>query len=172
METTQITTQMTLSGCLPELEVPMINTMMACLGREHAKLDGQILQLALAATSLAREPEAPAAKQRAVEAWEEIHRDLWSHLQIEDGLVYSWGEAHQALSGTLLNSLKSERQTLHKLVAALHELASGEAGESETRAERSNFARTLLALAQTLDSHVERYNGQVRPSILRALFQR
>jgi hypothetical protein len=35
-----------------------------------------------------------------------------------------------------------------------------------------SFAETLLALAQTLDSHVERYDGEVLPSILRALFHR
>jgi hypothetical protein len=38
--------------------------------------------------------------------------------------------------------------------------------------DRDVFARTLLALAQTLDSHVERYDGEVLPSILRALFHR
>jgi hypothetical protein len=30
---------------------------------------------------------------------------------------------------------------------------------------------TLLALARTLDSHVERYDAEVLPSILRALSQ-
>jgi hypothetical protein len=35
--------------------------------------------------------------------WDEIRQDLWSHLQIEDGLV-SWGEAHHAIPGALLDS--------------------------------------------------------------------
>ena len=35
--------------------------------------------------------------------WDEIRQDLWSHLQIEDGLV-SWGEAHHAIPGALLDT--------------------------------------------------------------------
>ena len=77
MEATQVTTQMTPCGSpLPELEVPMINTMVRCLGREHRKLDGLILQLAFAATRLAGDSEAVTANQRAVEVWDEIRRDL------------------------------------------------------------------------------------------------
>jgi hypothetical protein len=36
--------------------------------------------------------------------------------------------------------------------------------------DRSAFGQTLLSLAWTLDSHVERYDSGVVPSILRALF--
>ena len=35
--------------------------------------------------------------------WDEIRQDLWSHLQIEDRLV-SWGEAHHAIPGALLDT--------------------------------------------------------------------
>jgi len=35
----------------PDLEVPMINSLVSCLAREHLKLDEQILQLTLVATS-------------------------------------------------------------------------------------------------------------------------
>jgi len=73
---------------LPELEVPMINTMVACLGVEHRKLNGLDMRLALAASRLADDPGAITASQ-ALEVWEEIRQDLWSHLQIEDELV-SW----------------------------------------------------------------------------------
>jgi hypothetical protein len=38
--------------------------------------------------------------------------------------------------------------------------------------DRVELARTLIARAQTLDSHVERYDGEVLPSILRTLFHR
>ena len=41
------------SSPLPELEVPMINTMVACLGVEHRKLNGLNMQLAYGATRLA-----------------------------------------------------------------------------------------------------------------------
>jgi hypothetical protein len=51
-------------------------------------------------------------------------------------------------------------------------LSSEVDSEPRTAGGRAIFARTLLALAQTLDSHVERYEGEVLPSILRALFQR
>jgi len=34
------------SGPLPELEIPMINTMVACLGVEHRKWNGLNMQLA------------------------------------------------------------------------------------------------------------------------------
>jgi len=157
---------------LPELEVPMISTMVTCLGSEHRKLAEHTLQLALAATRLASDPDALTANQRAIEVWDQIRRDLWSHLQIEDGLVFSWGEAHQAISPALLDTLKVERQEMRTLMAALPELASGEGRGPESASERGTFAWILIALAQNLDSHVERYDAQVLPSILRAVFPR
>jgi hypothetical protein len=173
MEATQVTAQMTPCGNpLPELEVPMINTLVTCLASEHRKLDDHILQLAVAATTLASDPDALTANQWAVEAWDEIRRDLWSHLQIEDGLVFSWGQAHHAMSGTLLDTLKIERQEMGKLVAALPGLSPGVGSEPRRAGDRGVFARTLLALVRTLDSHVERYDSEVLPSILRALFHR
>jgi hypothetical protein len=58
---------------------------------------------------------------------------------------------------------------MRKLIATLHERSLGV--DRKLRAgDRSAFAQTLLALARTLDSHVERYDGGVLPSILRALF--
>ena len=173
MEATQITTQMTPCGSpLPELEVPMINTMVTCLGSEHRKLDDHILQLAFAATTLASDPNALTANQRAVEAWDEIRRDLWSHLQVEDGLVFGWGGAHHAISVTLLNALKVEHEEMRKSVAALPTLYSGVNGNPQTERDRAAFARTLLAFSRTFDSHVERYEGEVLPSILRAVFHK
>jgi hypothetical protein len=179
MDATQVTTQMTPCGsALPELEVPMINTMVTCLGSEHRKLDEHTLQLAFAATRLASDPDSPAAKQRAIEVWDEIRLDLWSHLQIEDG-VFSWGEAHHAISDTLRETIQTERQEMRKLVAALPALSSDVDREPRTTGDDAIFsqtplalAQTLLALARTLDSHVERYEGEVLPSILRALFHR
>jgi hypothetical protein len=58
---------------------------------------------------------------------------------------------------------------MRKLIATLRELSSGVDREQTARG-RTAFARTLLALARTLDSHVERYDGGVLPSILRAPF--
>jgi hypothetical protein len=100
--------------------------------------------------------------------WDEIRQDLWSHLQIEDGLVF-WGEAHHAISGTLIDTLNKEPQEMRKLIATLQERSLG-TDRKLTAADRSGFAQTLLALARTLDSHVERYDGEVLPLILRALF--
>jgi hypothetical protein len=57
-------------------------------------------------------------------------------------------------------------------VDARRALSSGPDREPQTAGERSSFAQTLLALARTLNSHVERYHGEVLPSILRALFQK
>ena len=103
MEATEVTTQMTFRcSPLPELEVPMINTMVTCLGSEHRRLNYTTVQLAFAATRLASDPGAVIANQRALRLWEEIPHDLWSHLQIEDSLVHSWGEAHPAIPGALL----------------------------------------------------------------------
>jgi hypothetical protein len=79
------------------------------------------------------------------------------------------GEAHHAISGALLDTLKNERQEMRKLIAALHELSLGLDREL-TGGVHSAFAQTLLALARTFDSHVDRYDGGVLPSILRALF--
>jgi hypothetical protein len=153
---------------LPELEVPMINTMVACLGVEHRKLNGLDMRLALAASRLADDPGAITASQQALEVWEEIRQDLWSHLQIEDELV-SWGEARHAIPSALLDRLKNERQEMRNLITTLHERSLGLDHEL-TAGDRSAFAQTLLALARTLDSHVERYDTGVVPLILRALF--
>ena len=173
MAAKNLTTQMTpCSSPLPDLEVPMINTMVTCLGIEHGKLNGLDMQLACVATRLARDPGAASAQQRALQVWDEIRQDLWSHLQIEDGLV-SWGEAHHAIPHDLLDTLKNERQEMGKLMTALHGLSSaGLDREPQKIADGGRFAQTLLALARTLDSHVERYDGEVLPSILRALFHK
>jgi hypothetical protein len=169
MEANDFTIQKTpCSSPLPELEVPMINTMVACLRVEHRKLNGLNMQLAYGATRLASDSGAIEANQKVLRVWDEIRQDLWSHLQIEDGLV-SWGEAHHGISGALLDTLKNEREEMRKLIATLHELSLG-VDRKLTAGDRSAFAQTLLALARTLDSHVDRYDGGVLPSILRALF--
>jgi hemerythrin-like domain-containing protein len=173
MGATQVTTQTTpCGGPLPELEAPMINTLVSCLASEHRKLDELIMQLALAATRLADDAQATTASQRAVAVWDELRRDLWSHLQIEEELVFSWGEAHHAFSDTRLETLKIERQEMRKLMAALPVLSSAGDREPRTARDRGVFARSLLALVQALDSHVQHYEGEVLPSILRAVFHR
>jgi hypothetical protein len=165
MEAKQTMIEMTpCSSPLPELEVPMINTMVTCLGSEHKRLNRLEMDLAIAAARLSGDPGATSANEKARQVWEEIRQDLWSHLQIEDSLVFSWGKAHQAISGPVLDTLKNERQEMHKLIAALH--------EPDAAADGSAFAQTMLTLARTLDSHVERYDGEVLPSILRALFHK
>jgi hypothetical protein len=55
-------------------------------------------------------------------------------------------------------------------MAALRAWSSDVDREPQTAGDRSGFAQTLLALARTLDSHVARYDGEVLPSILSALF--
>ena len=169
MEATQVSP---CCGPLPELEIPMINSIVRCLGSEHRKLEDHIMPLALAATRLASAPDALEANRRANEVWNEIRRDLWSHLQIEDELVFSWAEADHAIQATLIDTLRAERQTMRDLIAALPVLAEGQEPKLQTVEERATFARTLLTLAQTLDSHVERYDGEVLPLILRELFHK
>jgi hypothetical protein len=171
METKDFTIQKTpCSSPLTALEVPMINTMVACLGVEHRRLNSLSMQLAYGATRLDSDSGAIDANQKLLRVWDEIRQDLWSHLQIEDGLV-SWGAGHHALSSVLLDRLKNERQEMRKLIATLRELSSG-VDREQTTGGRTAFTRTLLALARTLDSHVERYDGGVLPSILHALFPR
>jgi hypothetical protein len=107
METIQTSNGLTQCDApLADLEVPVITTMVSCLRGEHRKLDILNLRLTLAATRLARDREAVTAEQ--VELWDEIRRVLLSHLQIENGLVLSWGQAHKASSGPLLDTLKGE----------------------------------------------------------------
>src|SRR5437764_6787514 len=130
---------------LREGEVPLINTMVTCLGTEHRKLDVLIMQLALAATRLAADTDAVAASQRAVEVWHEIRRNLWSHLQIEDELVFSWGEEHRAIPAALLDALQVERQAMHELIGALPAASSTADREPQTAEDRRTFAHTLLA---------------------------
>jgi hypothetical protein len=96
------------NSLLPELEVPMINTMVICLGIEHRKLNGLNTQLAFAARRLTGDAGTITANQQAPKC-DEIRQDLWSDLQIEDGMVFSWGKPQQAIPGTLLDTLKNER---------------------------------------------------------------
>jgi hypothetical protein len=169
MKNPQDKTQMTpCDSPLPELEVPMINTMVMCLGVEHRKLNDLIMQLAGAATRLANDPGAVTANERALQVRDEIQHVLRPHLQIEDGLV-SWGKEHHAISGALLDIVKNERLEMRESMAALRALSSGVDHEPQTAEDRSGLAQTLLALARTLDSHVERYDAEVLPSILRGL---
>jgi hypothetical protein len=173
MEATKVTTRATPCGSsLPELEVPMINTLVTCLGSEHRKLNAQNMQLAFVATRLANSGDSASADRGALRVWDDIRHDLWSHLQIEDELVFSWGEAHQAISDALLDTLKNERQEMRKLMNALRAFSPGEGGETLTARDRAAFAKTLVTLASTLDSHVERYDAEVLPSILRAVFHK
>jgi len=157
---------------LPDLEVPMINTMVSCLGREHGKMNFLTIQLALAAARLAVDPNDGGAKQRALEVWDEIRRDLWPHLQIEDDLVFSWGEARNAIPRSLLDTLKKERQEMHKLVTNLVTPSSGAEEAPHAFADQELTAETLQALAHTLDAHIEHYDNEVLPLILRAVFRR
>ena len=171
--TTEVTTHMPVcGGPLPDLEVPMITTMVTCLGIEHGKLNYGIVQLASAATRLATDPGDHMANQRALQMWDEIRHNLWSHLQIEDELIFSWGAAHHAISDTMLDTLKNERQEMRKLMNTLRTLSASAEREAQTAEDRSRFAETLLALARMLDSHIERHDGDVLPSILRALFNK
>src|SRR5579863_4981931 len=147
METNQFTIQMTpCGGSLPELEVPMITTLVRCLGNEHRNLDELNLQLALAASTLAVDPEALAAGKRLVEVWDQIRRDLWSHLQIEDELVFGWGGAHHALPGALIQALKTEHEEMRRSLAASPGSFSGMNASPQAIRERAAQAQTLLAL--------------------------
>ena len=152
---------------LPDLEVPMITTIVSCLRNEHRKLDILNLRLAFAATGLARDPEALTAKQRAFEVWGEIRHVLWSHLQIENGLVLSWGNEHHAISDTLLDVLKVDFEQLRSAVALLPDASLD---EDSAPGDGSTVAEKLLAVTHALDSHLERYEGEILPSILRAVF--
>ena len=154
-------------AALPDMEVPMINSLVSCLTREHTKLDEQILQLALSASRLTANPNDNEAGEHASEAWEGIKHYLWSHLQIEDELVLTWGGAHHALAGALGETLESERQEMRRLLAAI-----GAHADASGSADRESFAKLLLELSRMLATHVERYEGEVLPAIQRALFQR
>ena len=122
----------------------MINTIGACLGIEHRKLNFLNARLAYGATKLASEASAIEANQKVLRVWEEIRQDLWSHLQIEDALV-SWGEERHAISGALLDTLKNERQEMRKLMATLRELSSV-VDREQTPEGRSAFAKTLAGV--------------------------
>ena len=168
MEAAQLMTRKTpCSEPLPDLEVPMINAIVTCLGSEHKKLSSLINRLALIASRPVDGQTATAANRDALEIWEEIRRSLWSHLQIEDELVYSWGESKHAFSASLLTALSGEREQMRKLLADLPEVASNQEPQILTE-----HRATLLALTAILDSHVERYDGEVLPAIRRALFHR
>ncbi len=97
----------------------MIATLVKCLGSEHRNLDELNVQLAFAASTSAVDPEAVAAGKRLFELWDEIRRDLWSHLQVEDALVFGWGGANHAISGGLIQASKTEHEEMRKSLAVL-----------------------------------------------------
>src|SRR5438445_1774813 len=150
----------------------MINTMVRYLESEHRKMDEHVLKLALAATRLSRDPSELAAKARVLDVWDEIRHELWSHLQIEDELVFGSGRTHQAISPPLLDTLKVERQEMRALLATLPELPSVEGYKVESSVDCNTLARTFTALAQKIDSHIERYDAEVLPAVLRAVFHK
>jgi hypothetical protein len=152
-------------GRLPDLEVPMISTMVSCLSCEHRKLDENIIQLAFTASRAASTPDSQENRERMAELWNAIEHDLWSHLQIEDELLFSWGQTHKAIGPELIARLNTERKELRELLASLPKLGIGQTDETG----RSS-APILLAIVQKLDAHIERYDGEVLPAILRALF--
>ena len=170
MEAAQLTAQMTpCSEPLPDLEVPMINAIVTCLGSEHRKLNSLVARLALIATRPVDSANAVHANRDALQIWDEMRRTLWSHLQIEDEVVYSWGERHHAFSGSVLAVLHDEREKLRKVLTDLPAVPSGANEEPQILTEHR---ATLLALTAILDSHVERYDDEVLPAIRRALFHR
>jgi len=59
---------------------------------------------------------------------------------------------------------------MRRLLAALPGLESGDAKDSESTLDWAGFAQTLTALAQNLDPHIERFDTEVLPAILRAVF--
>ncbi|HLX36449.1 MAG TPA: hemerythrin domain-containing protein [Candidatus Binataceae bacterium] len=152
-------------GRLPDLEVPMINTIVSCLSCEHRKLDERIIQLAYVSSRAAAKPDSKEERTRMTEMWSEIEHDLWPHLQIEDELILSWGQAHHAIGADLIARLSAERKELRELLASLPSVDVEQTTES-----RQDFARTLVAIVQKLDSHIERYDNEIQPAILRALF--
>ena len=154
---------------LPDLEGPMINSLVSCLAREHLKLDEQILRLALVASRLAANPNDNEVAGHATEVWEGIRHYLWSHLQIEDELVLTWGATHHAVADALGQTLESERHELRRLLAVLGSYA-GLHGTPRDSRDREGFAKSLLALSRTLATHVERYEGEVLPAIQRSVF--
>jgi len=107
MQATEITDTSPCSRPLPDLEVPMINAMVTCLESEHRKFSRLIVRLAFAATR-PLDGDTLGAPQPALELWSEIQRDLWSHLQIEDELVLSWGAAHNAIPAALHEAINKE----------------------------------------------------------------
>ncbi len=151
---------------LCDLEVPMINSIVTSMAEQHRRLDDLAARLAFAATRLSSGIDASAAMSQTRELRDEIRRELWSHLQIESELVFAWAQAHHALVPELVETLREEQQQIGELVAEISppdpETASGE--------QRERFARTMLALAGMLDSHVSRYDSEVLPTILRAVF--
>jgi hypothetical protein len=54
------------SSPLPDLEVPIINTMVTCLESEHRRLNRLGVQMAFAATRLASDPDSIAANQQTL----------------------------------------------------------------------------------------------------------
>jgi|SRR5579884_1200759 len=168
MQARAVTHNSPCSKPLPDLEIPVINALAACLESEHRKFGRLIMRLALAAARPS-DDDTYGPPQLALELWSEIQRDLWPHLQIEDALVFSWGAEHRAIPPALHQAIRKERHEIRKLAAGLAEAAAVEAGGRE---KMPRFAQSLLNLAHALDSHVQRYDSAVLPLIRRAAFRR
>ncbi len=156
------------SRALPDLEIPAINALAACLESEHRKFGRLIMRLAVAAAR-SSDDGTHGPPQPALELWSEIQRDLWPHLQIEDALVFSWGAEHRAIPPALHEAIRQERHEIRRLAAGL---AEAETPEPRGREKAARLAQSLLDLAHALDSHVQRYDSAVLPVVRRAAFHR
>ena len=153
-------TQMTFRcSSLPELEVPMINTMVTCLGSERRRLNYTTLQLAFAATRLASDPGAVTANQLVLpKVWgrrDTALRSMVAFAKSKTVWCTLWGEAHHTVSGTLLDTLKNEREEMRKQRVLSVRCRRLQIVYRKSAGERNGFAQILLALAGTLDSHVQ-----------------
>jgi hypothetical protein len=169
VEATAVTTDNSLcSKPLPELEIPMINAMVARMESEHRKFSRLVMRLAFGATRHS-DDDSLGPPQLELELWNDIQSDLWPHFQIEDELVLTWGVDHHAIPLALLEAIKKERHRVRELATGLAEARTLKPINRETA---SRFAQSLLNLAHVLDSHVQRYDSEVLPLIRRAAFRR
>jgi len=146
-------------------EARMINAIVNCLALEHRRFNDALMALGAVSASLAADPLNSEIYERTTQAWARLKSDLWSHLALENGLVF-WWSGYQVKSGRdFVGDLSREQREIREVVRRIE---FGTRKESEGAASQ---ARAFVAIADLLDKHIEHYEADVFLAIRGAVSQ-
>lgn len=122
---------------IPNRVNPGIRHLAQELNREDSQLRSYLLDAALAALRLARNPESHALKDDAAQVWALIEPILSHHLNAEDSQVLPWVDEQGRLSTEVGRNVRESHERLRTLVGAIVDTGAVSLTEAEARDSRS-----------------------------------